>query len=129
MLRSLNSKLFALVLAAIAPLFASIVYNAAEERTSRVAVARQEALGLASVISREHARVVDDGRQFLTALARVPAVIEGGSSCVTLLQDLQKIHGRYTQLGVAGPDGELICSAVPPTDRVTAADQIGRAHV
>jgi len=123
MLRSLNSKLFALVLAAIAPLFASIVYNAAEERTSRVAVARQEALGLASVISREHARVVDDGRQFLTALARVPAVIEGGSSCVTLLQDLQKIHGRYTQLGVAGPDGELICSAVPPTDRVTAADR------
>src|SRR5438093_11023703 len=84
MLRSLNSKLFALVLAAIAPLFASIVYNAAEERTSRVAVARQEALGLASVISREHARVVDAGGQFTTALVRVAAVMEGVPSGVAV---------------------------------------------
>jgi hypothetical protein len=101
------------VLAAIAPLLALILYNAAEQRTANVAAARQEAFGLAGVISREHSRVVDDGRQFLAALARVPVLIEVGPSCGQFLQGLQEIHARYTQLGVASPDGEVVCSAVP----------------
>ena len=123
MLRSLDSKLLALVLAAIAPLFVLILYNAAEERTSSVAAARQDALGLAGVISREHSRVVDDGRQFLAALARVPILLETGRACEQFLQDLQRIHARYIQLGVAAPDGAVVCSAVPATGDVTAADR------
>ena len=123
MLRSLDSKLLALVLAAIAPLFALILYNAAEDRTSSVAAARQKALGLAGVISREHSRVVDDGRQFLAALARVPTLLEAERSCGQFLQELQRIHARYTQLGVAAPDGDVVCSAVPASGRVTVADR------
>jgi diguanylate cyclase len=59
-------------------------------------------------------RLIEGTHQILIALARLPEVRgQNAAACSALFADLLKPYPYYSNLGVARPNGDLFCSAVP----------------
>lgn len=122
---SLRFRLLLLVLIAIIPVLGMTLYTAAEGRQRETSRLQITALRMAQIISDEEQELIKGTRQFLVALAHLPA-IRGGDpgACATLLTDLMAHYSRYANLGVAGADGSLFCSAVPATAPVNVSGSL-----
>lgn len=116
--------LLGLVLLAALPGVGVTLYQLMVERDRQAAEAQHNALLLARVMAAEHARLVSGSRELLTSLAQRIAV-EGFNqeACTPLLAALLRDLPSYANLGVATPDGEVVCSAVPLPGPVTIADR------
>ncbi|MGZ8448300.1 MAG: PAS domain S-box protein [Candidatus Deferrimicrobiaceae bacterium] len=62
--------------------------------------------------------------EILARLAEVPVVAKGGGECSSYLSNLLKNYPRYINIGVARPDGEVACSAVPFERPLNLADRL-----
>jgi serine phosphatase RsbU (regulator of sigma subunit) len=123
-LASLRVRLILLVLIAVIPALGLILYTASEQRRLATAQAQQDALRLARLVSANQAQVIEGVRQLLVALAQLPAVRAGNSAaCSALFADFLKQYPRYSNFGVAGLDGDVVCSALPPGGAVNIADR------
>lgn len=86
-------------------------------RRPGAAAARIEALRLAQVASNRQARLVEGAQQLLVGLAQLPVVRRGdAAACSASLSDLLQRTPGYVNLGAIGPNGQLLCSAVPISD-------------
>jgi PAS domain S-box-containing protein len=113
-----------LILLAVAPLFAVMLFNAAEQRATRAAQAQADALRLARVSATRHEQLIEGTRQTLIALSRFPAVRNGeAQACHALFADLLDQYPYYTNLTALDLDGDVFCSAIPLTKPVNAADR------
>jgi signal transduction histidine kinase/HAMP domain-containing protein len=122
---SLRFRLLLLVLIAIIPVLGLTLYTAAEGRQRETSRLQTTAMRMAQIISDEEQELIKGTRQLLVALAHLPAVRGGDSStCRTLLADLIAHYNRYANLGVADPDGNLFCSAVPASAPVNVAGSL-----
>jgi signal transduction histidine kinase len=121
---SLRIKLIQLVLLALLPALALILYGAREQRRSAAAVAETEALRLARILSASHQRLIDSTRHLLVALARTPEIRKGEhAACVALLSDLIQQYPPYSNLAVADVNGEILCQARSPGKAANIADR------
>ncbi len=116
--------LLGLVLLAALPGVGVTLSQLMAARHREAAEARHSALLLARLLAAEHARLVSGGRELLVSLAQRTAT-EGldreacGAHLVALLRELPS----YANLGVATPDGTVVCSAVPLPGPVNIADR------
>ena len=121
---SLRVSLILLVLLAVIPSLALILYTGWEERQISATDAQQDALQLVLLASADQDLLVESTRQFLMGLTRLPEVRQGDSAaCSALLADLLKQYPLYTNIGVVEPSGEQRCSAVPASGPVNYADR------
>lgn len=126
-LSSLRSRLFVLVVLALAPAFALLVYTAFEQRRLGVLEVQETALRLARLASSDHGRLIVETRQVLISLAHVPEVRSlDARGCNALFASLLPQYPLYANLGVVDASGRLFCSAVPMEDRLDLSD---RAYV
>jgi signal transduction histidine kinase len=124
-LASLRIRLLLLVLLAVIPALALTLYTNLEERQLRKALVQEHAMRLSRLVSADHERLVEDTRRLLVALARLPAVRDRNlAACNALLGDLLAKRSSYSNLGVIGADGDVICSALPMTGQVYAGDRV-----
>ncbi len=87
----LRVRLLLLVLLAILPAFALILYAGREERHRRATEVEEEALRLARLVSVEYKHLVDGTRELLLALSRLPPVRQADpAGCTALFADLLK---------------------------------------
>jgi len=123
--KGLRAQLLVLVLVAVIPAFALIGYQAINERRDSVAQAERDATNLVRLAVREHTRLLASARQLLLSLSKLPDVRtpHTAAACNRLLADVHKLHPYYTNLGVAGIDGGLFCSALPFSQPVSIADR------
>ena len=83
---------------------------AAQQRRQLTATAGQDAFQLARLAANAHERALAETQQTLELLARFSQV-RSGEGCGALLAELRQRLPRYVDLGVASPDGTVICSA------------------
>jgi len=113
---SLRTHLFLLVLGAVLPALAIILYTGGELRRQAIQEAQERALHLTQNMANLEARVEDNTRMLLATLARVPAVQQLDRPAINaLLANLLQQHPAYATFALATADGRLYASAVPFT--------------
>ncbi len=120
----LRARLLWLVLLAVLPAIALVLYTG--HQSSRLA-ARQtvdEAQLLVRLAAADYERLVANTRQLLGTLARLPEVRgRDAAACNTLFARLKSGYTQYLNFGAIGADGEVFCSAVPAVRRVNVSDR------
>ena len=121
---SLRVRLFLLVLFAVIPALAVILYTASEQRRSSTAQVVENVVRLADLESKSYDEIVIAARDLLVALTQFNEVRSGGvSRCRAFLVDMQKQFEKYLVMGVANPDGEIICASRPRATSVNVTDR------
>ncbi len=121
---SLRVHVRRLILLAVVPLVGLHLYVGSAQRRSARDAAVAETLRLARTAREHHALLVVGAAQLLPVLARVLQDGAGDPArCATLLADLLVRWPVYANLGVAAPDGTVVCSALPLPAPVTIADR------
>jgi anti-anti-sigma regulatory factor/HAMP domain-containing protein len=111
---SLRVRLVLLVLAAILPSVAVILYVNAEQRRISTDGVQDSALRVVRLASVDQDRQIEGIRQLLTALAQLPELRSGDpEKCTPLLVKLIKQYPHYTTLGVGKLDGHILCAGIP----------------
>ena len=88
-LASLRTRLLLLVLLAVIPALGLTLYTNLEERQLRKALVQEHAMRLSRLVSADHERLIEDARQLLVSLARLPAVRDRNrAACNALFADL-----------------------------------------
>jgi PAS domain S-box-containing protein len=120
---SLRVRLVLVVALAVIPSLGLIYYNAREQRGAAVSLATEDVARIARLTAANYRGVIEGARQLLVALAEHPEVVGGDPSrCGPALEKLRRKNEFYFNLGVAAPDGNVSCSAVPLKEQVSMAD-------
>src|SRR5499427_3554094 len=124
-LASLRARLLLLVLLAVIPALVLALYTNLEERQLRKALVQEDAMRLSRLVSAGYERLIEDARQLVVSLARLPAVRDRNrAACNAVFTDLLTQHSSYVNLGVVDADGSVLCSALPIADPVYLGDRV-----
>ncbi len=120
---SSRARLALVLVLAVIPSLGLIYYNAHEQRGAAIERAQQDVERIARLTAAQNTRVIDGARQLLVTLTQLPEV-QGSDPirCGTTLLKLLGDYSLYSNLGVATPDGSVVCSAVPLNGPSSIAD-------
>lgn len=119
---SLRASLLLLVLLATLPAFGLMLYTNAKQHEIARQQVRDHALQLARSTAANYNQTIEGVRQMMAALAQLPAVqAHNGKRCSLEMANLMKHYPLYANIGVAGADGRVFCSAIPLQHPVNAA--------
>ncbi len=120
----LRSRLTVLVVLCMLPAQYLIIHGNLEDRKTRTEIVRLQAMNLVRMVAHEQDHLIVSTRDMLAALARLPQVQNvDPKRCPALLADLKKEYPFLANLGVAGPGGRGLCSALPMTRPVSYTDR------
>ena len=123
-LKSLLARLLLVVAAAVAPAVAFLAYSESDARHARQQLVEDEALRLVRLVSAEQQRILEGAKQVLDTLASTPAVQDDmRPQCNRILANMLRQSPRYNDIGVAGLDGRLRCSARAADPTINVADR------
>ena len=121
---SLRVRLLLLVFFTFAPMFGLVLYTYSEQMQQATAAAEAEALKLARLAANDQQRLIEGSRQLLIVLAQLPSVQNlDAAACNQFLADLLKKYPLYGNLGAVNTEGDIFCSAIPPTAAANVADR------
>src|SRR5688500_1538689 len=123
-LASFRVRLILLVLVAVLPALAFMFYSAAEQREEATEEARADAIRLGRLAAAEHEQLIEDTRELLRVLGRMPDVRGDGETCDAFLDSLLPQYPRYDNLAVIRPHGTVSCSAVSLADSLNVSDRL-----
>ena len=122
---SLRIRLIFLILMAVVPAQAVMLYTAWEQRQLDVNRIREKVAHLTKLEAREERQILQGGRQILDAMAHFLQRIDCDPlSCASFFTSLLEHSQRYANLGAVKPDGQVFCSAVPLSGFTDASDRI-----
>jgi len=114
---TLRGRLILLVCFATVPALSFIFFAAVKEREAALERMETEARHLGSLTSREHAHQLNGGMNLVRRLSHVVPCARPQHSdapaCPDYLPTLLSGFPQFANIGVADPDGEVICSAAP----------------
>ena len=111
-LRKLRQRLIIIILVAVLPILALILYQAKVDRDVRIIEAQENGWEIAENVAIRESRYIDSARQLLSLLAETPEVAEGSkTACSEFLRRFAEHNRVYVDLGVADPDGNVRCRA------------------
>jgi len=103
-----------LVLIAVIPAIGVMAYSSIAQRQEAARRTQEETLNLVRIVAQEESSLVASTRELLLSLSRLPELHRlSAERCRGILADILKIQPQYSNLGVAAPDGQVYCSAVP----------------
>jgi signal transduction histidine kinase/HAMP domain-containing protein len=121
---SLRQRLVQLVLLAVLPALALILYGAREQHRSAGEAAEQQSLRVAKTASAHYEKLFDGTRQLLATLTRLAAVRLGDPrACSALLSAMMVEYPFYGNLGVADTHGDIFCSGLALHKSINIADR------
>ncbi len=121
---SLRVRVSLIILFAILPALAIFYFTNQEERNSAIDQAKQDTLETAGTISLQEKDFLDSTRQLLLAISDFNEVRNYNSgTCGTILSHLLIHYNRFSNFGFANTKGDVVCSALPLTERVNIADR------
>jgi PAS domain S-box-containing protein len=123
-LGSLRARLVLLVLVAVIPALGLILFTARVQRLVAAEGAHENLSRIASFTAADVSGVIEGAQQLLGGLAQFHEIrSDDPAACAVVMAKLRAMYSFYSALGVASPDGRVICSAVPLTNSVTIADR------
>jgi len=123
-LTSLRVRLSLLVLVALLPALALVLFDARQDYHWREAELRRTAGHLVELATLEEQERVNGARQLLLALSQSEPVRRGDAArCTALVSSLRQELPRYANIGVIQTNGDIFASAVPLREPINAAAQ------
>jgi PAS domain S-box-containing protein len=111
-LRELRQRLLIIILVAVLPILALILYQAKLARDLRVAESQEHAWQIVEKVALREARFIDSAKQLLTLLAETPEVTGNDfAGCSDFLRRFAERNKLYVDLGVADSNGNILCRA------------------
>jgi diguanylate cyclase (GGDEF)-like protein len=122
--RGLHVRLILLVLLAIMPAVALLVYADLKERQIVLLDIEASASRMVRLAASSHDRLVAGARDLLPALAQL-AELHGADpkTCASLFATLLRQFPHYANLGAIRPNGDLFCSGHPTSGSVNLGDR------
>jgi PAS domain S-box-containing protein len=110
---SLRERLLVVLVAALLPLFAAAIWVAMRESAEATALAQSQLKFAASLLAANQDRTVEATEQMLGAVATMPELRLGGRErCHAYFAELHRRFAMYTNIGLIGPDGQVLCHAL-----------------
>ena len=123
-LGSLRARLVLLVLLAVIPALGLILYTARVQRLVASEAAHENLSRIAGFTASDVSGVIEGAQQLLGGLAQFHEIRgDDPAACGVVMAKLRAMYSFYSTLGVASPEGNVICSAVPLTNSVTVMDR------
>ncbi|MBI2221200.1 MAG: PAS domain-containing protein [Acidobacteria bacterium] len=120
---SLSTRLGALIVLALTPVLGLAVWAGVVQQRSIAEKTREHGMSLARVSAAAQERTLDEVRGMLYGLADVPVVRQGNArECSAYLAAILPHHHGLANVGVAGPGGALLCSALPFVPPIDVSD-------
>lgn len=121
---SLRLRLLGLVVLMLVPWLVLVVYTQADERTAAIANVNDDAMRLIRIVTSNQAAQIEAARQLLTAFGRLPQLrTTDAAACNALMAEMLTAYPLYLNIGVADPNGNLVCSALPFKSPINVADR------
>ena len=121
---SLRVRLILLVLMVAIPALGLMLYSGLEQRGQARQHASDDALRLAQVTSVGQERMIENGRQILFTLSKMPQIQEQKKTeCRMVLANLQKQSQGYTGFLAIKPNGDVFASAQTLAGPTNLADR------
>ena len=109
----IKQRLLILVLLAVAPLVALIVWDAAVSRRATIVQAGAAAQQSARIAALRQAGVLNEAMTFTETMRSIPTItIEGGDACREQLRRLRAKHPTLNNIGVLRADGVIVCHSL-----------------
>ncbi len=121
-----NYRLVMLVILTILPIFALMIWASFVERANEVDNAQENLTGYVEIISSNQERLLASSQQLLGALAAMPEIKQATTDsdhCRNFLTSNFKNYDQYSNFGVVGPDGNVICSILPSAHGMNFSDR------
>jgi len=123
-LGGLRGRLVLVVLIAIIPSLILIYYNARKQRAAAIQQAQEDVGRITRLTAAGCGRTVEGARDLLISVAELPSVRRGDpAQCAAVFQKLLQKYNFYSNLGVVGLDGNIVCSAIPLAKPVSVSDR------
>ncbi len=120
----IRARLSLVVLLAIVPLAAHMVYDAYHARAAQLAGGRATLRSLAALVGGDMEMRIADTQMLLRALAEAPDIRSARQpACASLLAGVVSEAPRYDHMFVARRDGGHVCSEVPASGPVNSAER------
>ena len=117
-------RLLGLVLLAVLPAVALLVYSYVQQRRTATNDARAHALEVTELAASDARLATDQGRQLLIGISRLEEVRgTDNTGCDKLFADLLSRFPLYANLGVINRDGSVFCSGLPAARGVNLSDR------
>ncbi len=117
----LRTRLVLLVLLALLPVFGLLVYSAEQGHRAALRLAQSDLLSEVLMLSARQQRSVDMVHELLNGIASGPHIKNPVPGlCGQHLKNLHEEHPEFTNLGVAAPDGTMLCDALDPITNLKA---------
>lgn len=111
---SLRIRLILIVMLAILPAAALVLYNGIEQRAGAAAFARESTRRLVELGSLQQAREIEEAQRLLITLStQFTSRMKEAAQCSAYLSELIQRHPHYLNLGYIGANGQVLCSALP----------------
>jgi PAS domain S-box-containing protein len=109
----LRTRLVLLVLLALLPVFGLLVYSAEQSRRTALRLAQSDLLSDVLLLSTRQQRTVDMVHELLNGIASGPHIKNPVLGlCGQHLKNLHAEHPEFTNMGLAAPDGTMLCDAL-----------------
>jgi len=110
---NLRVRLILLILLAVLPALALIIYTAIEQREQGMEAAREGALRVVRMAANNQEQLLEGTRQLLVTLSQLEEIQrQDRVACQSLFTDLVKSHPIYRNIGAIRLDGEVFASAM-----------------
>jgi two-component sensor histidine kinase len=124
-LNKLSARLLLLVLLTAVPVFALEAYYELQVREQRRAEIGQQVQQMADLVAGQLDRMIEGAQTVLITLGHFPSIRErDAATCNDTLIRLAARFPNLDSIGVAGPDGVVICASVPRSPPLDVADQL-----
>jgi signal transduction histidine kinase len=122
---SLRARLILLILVAVVPAMAVMLYTVLEQRRLDVLSIEKKLAHLTKLEARQERQIMEGGRQILQAMAHFLQTSDGNPHrCTSFFADLLGHYQRFANLGAVRPDGQVLCSAAPLSGPTDASDRV-----
>ena len=123
-LRSLRLRVIGLLILALLPAFALMVYSASKSRSQTIQETQNNALRLTELVTTNQGQLIDGARDILITLAQIPAIqSQDRAACLFFLSNVLMQHPLYANFGAADATGNVFCMTFPQRMPFSIADQ------
>ena len=121
---NLRIRLVILILLAVVPAMAVMLYTASEQRAQDAAAIQENVQRLAKIEAREESQLLEGSRQILVALAEFLVIHDDDlAECNVFFADLMKHYHRYANFVAARPNGDVFCCALASNSPINVSDR------
>jgi PAS domain S-box-containing protein len=121
---SLRSRLVILVVVAVVPALAQMIFSSIERKREAARNVQRDAQRLARLASASQERLTEGARQLLLALSRLPEVRRADTeACNKLFAELLRQFASYANIGGIRLNGDVFASGLPLSGAVNLADR------